>query len=123
MVYPWERAKPDTVNERTWSRQQIEKYIYENLTQKSKDVLNWMGSQNPKPWPSCDSNSFGKIIRRISKKNLSLCSRVLNTVFQPLVIKWEMRLPEGTYIPNWRRAQLTRYLDEFSTHKPKQNLE
>ena len=122
MVYQWDRAKPDTVNERTWRRQQIEKYIFENSNQKPQDVLNWIRSQNPNPWPSCDSNRLWKIIRRIRKKNLSLWSMVLNTVFQPLMIKWDLRLPEGTNIHKWRRAQITRYLDEFPTHKPKQVL-
>ena len=127
MVYHWDRDKPESINDKTWRRKQIEKYLDYHPYCKPKDVVDWLEAQTPNPWPSCDTNSLGKIMRRLrkstSKKCLFLCPTVQYDEYMPLVIKWDMRMPEEQDIHKWRRLQLTRYLDEYPEHKPKQVLE
>ena len=36
-----------------------------NPTDKPKVVLRWIQAQSPNPWPSCDTNKLGKLMRRI----------------------------------------------------------
>ena len=84
MPYFWDRAKAEDVNVKTWRPLQIEQYIKIHPNHEPRDVLDWLKSQNPNPWPTCDPNNLGKIIRRVRntvlttqnpplKKHLSVC--------------------------------------------------
>ena len=123
MPNKWDRNKLQDVNDKTWRRPQLEQYVKMNPDHKPKDVLKWLQSQNPNPWPTCDSNNLTKIMGRIrktaSKKKLSVCSQVSCTEYQPLMLEWDWQMPPNCTVHNWRRVQLARYLDEFPDHKPK----
>ena len=123
MTLEWDTAKPTAMNEKSWRRKQIAKFQDTNPKCKPKDVLAWVLSHVPNPWPSFDSNSIGKIMRRILKATkeidgLSICHSILSYKFQPLLLKWDWKKPQDTSVNEWRRIQLTRYLIEFPTHKP-----
>ena len=96
MVYYWDRDKPESINDKTWRREQIKKYLRHNPQSQPKDVLGWIISQTPNPWPSCDTNSLGKIIRRLRKtttgKDPTLCRMIRYDEVKPIVIKWDMRI-------------------------------
>ena len=67
-------------------------------------------------------------MRRIQKATkemdgLNICHSILSYDFQPLLLKWNRKKPQDTSVNEWRRIQLTRYLIEFPTHKPKDVLE
>ena len=36
-----------------------------NPMDKPKDLLRWLQTQSPNPWPTCDANKIGKIMGRI----------------------------------------------------------
>ena len=119
-------VKPEQMNEKTQRRQQIEKYLEKNPEHKPKDLLDWLKSQDPNPWPTCSINGLGKIMRRIrkcpSQKPISVCLGVQSCEIMPLEIKWDMKIPVDSNVHKLRRVQLSWYLDEYPTHKPKQVL-
>ena len=123
MALVWDAAKPIAMNEKSWRRVQIAKFLKLNPNCKPKDVLAWVMSQVPNPWPSCDSNRICKVMKTIrktgkAKKGLSICHNIMSCDFKPLLLKWDLKEPHGTKVNEWRRNQLTRYLMEFPTHKP-----
>ena len=121
-------SKPRDINEKTWRRLQITKFVESNSDCKPKDVLTWISSHDPHPWPLCDSNRIGTIMRNIRKsdkprkKVLSIGHNIISFNFDPLMLKWNMKKPPDVHVNRWRRIQLTRYLDMFPTHKPKDIL-
>ena len=106
MQYKWDISKPENVNPKTWRRQQIVNYLNLNPDSLPKDVLDWIKQHNPNPWPCCDRNSLGKIMRRLQKSishgnqfsssaipiaevqpNLGLCRDATSSEFQPLLVR------------------------------------
>ena len=97
MPYSWDRAKPEKTNVKTWRRLQVEQYVKIHPTKKPRDVLEWIQSHNPNPWPTCDTNNLGKIMRRLSKssirtkfeptENLTFSSQVMISKFKPLMVE------------------------------------
>ena len=116
MQVNWDFSKPEDVNPKTWRRQQILKYIKINPDSQPMDVLAWMQQHTPNPWPSCDANKLGKIVRRLKKSmiqnflvssipsqvdeisssftvndkeqpNLSLCKAVIHFEVSPLFLR------------------------------------
>lgn len=87
MMLEWDYNKPAEKNDKTWRRMQLERYIAINPDHKPRDVIKWLQSQNPNPWPSCDANSLGKIIRRLRKpgcqKQITLSVDQFQTEFKP----------------------------------------
>ena len=67
MALESDMVKPITVNEKTWRRRQIAKFVNVNPNCKPNDVFVWIMSQVPNPWMLCHSNSIGNIMRRILK--------------------------------------------------------
>ena len=78
MVCTWDIDKPCVIYEKTWKRQQIDKYMDLNFNDRPLDLLNWIQSQSPNPWPSWDTNRIGNIMRRIrnSRRTVSISVRV-----------------------------------------------
>ena len=126
MVFDWDYNKPIEMNAKPWRRIQLERYIAFNPDHKPRDVINWLQSQSPNPWPSCDANSLGKIMRRFRKpscqKQLTLSVDLFQSEIKlkPLLVEWDTRIPPHVSVHRWRRVQLQRYIDEFPDHKPKQ---
>ena len=81
---------------------------------------------NPNPWPSANANSLSKMITRISKTSvtgvISLCLSVSNTVFPPLTLQWDTCRPDDVNQNKWRRFQVSKYLEDNPSHKPRQVL-
>ena len=120
----WDYNKPAEMNDKTCRRIQLERYITVNPNHKPGDVIKWLQSQSPNPWPSCDANILGKIIRRLrkpsSQKQLTLSTALFQSEFKPLSLEWDSRMPPHVSVHRWRRVQLQRYIDEFPNAKPKQ---
>ena len=51
MTLRWDMSKPIDINEKTWRRMQIMKYVERNVSCKPKDILSWISSHDPHPWP------------------------------------------------------------------------
>ena len=67
MEYRWDRFKPNGISDTKWKRDQISKFLRRNPGTKPRNVLAWINSQTPNPWPLCDTNKLGKLMRRIMK--------------------------------------------------------
>ena len=92
MTLTWDMSKPSDINEKTRRSQQITKFVESNSDCKPKDILTCFSSHNPHPWPSCDSNRIGKIMRNIRKsdkprkKVLSIGHNIISFNFNPLML-------------------------------------
>ena len=119
----WDYNKPAEMNDKTWRRIQLERYIAVNPDHKPRDVIKWLQSQSPNPWPSRDANSLEKIIRRLckpsSQKQLTLSIDLFQSEIKPLSLEWYTPMPQHVSVHWWRRVQLQGYIDEFPDHKPK----
>ena len=144
MENKWDICKPVGTSETAWRRQQIANYLLQYPNSKPRHVIDWIKSQAPNPWPSCNSNALGKIMGRLRDNpgtDSPSCCRVPSSHVRPslvksdisnvvagthvqlLMIKWDKRMPEAANVYKWRCTQLGRYLHVFPTHKPKQILE
>ena len=125
MTIRQDKSKPIGTNDKSWHRLQITKFVEANPQCKPKDVFAWVSSHDPNPWPSCDRNIIGKIMRRIRnprKGGLSISHNILSFTFQTPEHKWNTKKPDEVDGKKWRRIQLTLYLDQFPTHKPRNVL-
>ena len=52
---------------------------------------------------------------------VSECGKV-NLSFEPLLFTWNYKVPNGGDLKKWSFGQLSKYLDRFPDHKPKQIL-
>ena len=124
MVFEWDSNKPEETNIKTWRRIQLERYIAFYPDHKPRDVIKWLKTQNPNPWPSCAPNHISKILIRLRKPSSQDEHKLTVSVFQdeikPLSLNWDTRIPPNISVHKWRHVQLTRYVDEFPNHKPKQ---
>ena len=78
------------------------------------DLLNWIQSQSPNPWPTYDSYKIGKIMRRIHNARVknsfdfcpnvqcdevkpivkeAFCPMVVYEEWMPTVVKWDSKMP------------------------------
>ena len=97
MTLRWDYSKPEGLSDKSWRRQQVTKYLKAYPGCKPKDVFSWVSSHSPKPWPLCNTNNIGKIMRRIHmpciNEGLSVCLGTLNDDFEPLSFIWDMKKP------------------------------
>ena len=49
MNIAWDTSKPIDINEKSWHRQQIARYMKANPNCKPKDVFTWISSHDPNP--------------------------------------------------------------------------
>ena len=117
----WDYSKPVDINEKLWHRKQIARYMEENPECKPKDIFTQISWHDPNPWPTYDANSIGKIMRRM-RKPLSISHRTITFDVEPMLVKWNMNKPPDVHVKKWRRIQLSRYLEVFPAHKPKEVL-
>ena len=126
MTLRWDYAKPSGTSEKLWRRQQIGNFLVVCPGCKPKDVYKWVSSHSPNPWPSCNTNKVSKMLIRMRKScdngGLSLCLATLKDTFDELPLRWDIKKPRNVDIHYWRRTQLTRYVNEFPSHKPKKIL-
>ena len=61
----WDRLKPMDCSEQMWRRIQVGRYLESSLRAKPKEVLKWVLSHSPNPWPHVDSNAITKLVNRI----------------------------------------------------------
>ena len=127
MTLQWNYSKPEGTSDKTWRRQQVTNYLKACPGCKPKDVCSWVSSHSPNPWPLCNANNIGKIIRRILKpclnEGISVCLATLNDNFEPLSFSWDMKKPRHVDIHHWRMIQLSRYINEFPNDKLKKILD
>ena len=130
-----------------WKRCQLSWYIEKFPLHKPKEIISWLASHQPHPWPDCTAKEISRWTNQIKRKleqsprlhhsffslqtkvlcanikpfsqNLSIDKLVTSVMFEPLLITWDSRIPRSIDVHAWRRIQLKRYLEVFPEHKPK----
>ena len=128
MLYYWDSNKQELINKQTWRRQQIKQYMVHNLVQtQGHSRLDKSTISQPEtimrykqPWKDYRKTAQAD---STSKKGLSLSPMILYDKWKPLKIQWDMRLLPDKDTHNWRRVQLSRYIEKYPLHKPKHVLE
>ena len=120
----WNFQKPKGCSSRKWRRDQISRFLksYPEYQRKPKQVLNWILSHNPNPWPISNTNTLSKIMNRMPAMELQNrpSSKFSDTKLNsnPIKISWNYKVPSNIDIHCWRKLQLSRYLDTFPNHGP-----
>ena len=133
----WDTRVPNGIGMRKWRRIQINRFLrkYPKSIGHPVQILQWIDAHNPSPWPKCTANALCKIMKTLpspeldiqyqalaktstSNMDISIDTCVVSYDLLPQIIFWDYDRKSGTSVSEWRKIQLTRYLNQFPNYTP-----